>query len=214
MMCADIARLAETVKTFERTGVDYLHIDVMDGCFVPNLTLGTDYARQLRALTDIPLDIHLMVEEPGAKVDWFEPQPGEYVSVHAEVTPHLQRVLQKIRDTGAKPMAALNPATPFRILEHVLDDIDAVLIMTVNPGYAGQKLIPATLKKIGDFRRFADERGYGNIEIEVDGNVSAENARRMAAEGANIFVLGSSAVFREDAPLETAIEDFRRVIRI
>jgi len=195
MMCADYRTFMDLLKTFEEQKIEYLHIDVMDGVFVKNYTLGTDFCRRLRDLTDIPLDIHLMITEPEWKIDWFAPRPGEYVSVHAEATDHLQRALARIRDCGAKPMVALNPATPLAVLDYVLDDIDAVLLMTVNPGFAGQKLIPQTLRKITDCRRYLDERGYTGVEIEVDGNVSFENAEKMYLAGANIYVAGSSSVF-------------------
>ncbi len=195
MMCADYRTLVPLLDTFARCGIEYLHIDVMDGVFVKNFTLGTDYCRRLRDMTDIPLDIHLMITEPEWKIDWFVPKDGEYVSVHAEATAHLQRALAKIKDCGAKAMVALNPATPLSTLDYVLDDIDAVLLMTVNPGFAGQKLIPQTLQKIADCRRYLDERGYNQVEIEVDGNVSFVNAERMAAAGADIYVAGSSSVF-------------------
>ena len=195
MMCADYRTFADLLKTFEEQKIEYLHIDVMDGVFVKNYTLGTDFCRRLREMTAIPLDIHLMITEPEWKIDWFAPRPGEYVSVHAEATDHLQRALAKIRDFGARPMAALNPATPLNVLDYVLDDIDAVLLMTVNPGFAGQKLIPRTLQKITECRKYLDERGYGHVEIEVDGNVSFVNAEKMYAAGANIYVAGSSSVF-------------------
>lgn len=195
MMCADYRTLGETLEMFEKTGIEYLHIDIMDGVFVKNFTLGTDYCRMLRKMTSIPLDIHLMITEPEWKIDWFEPRPGEYVSVHAESTNHLSRALEKIKSTGAKAMAALNPATPLSALDYILDEIDGVLIMTVNPGFAGQKMIPATLTKISDTRRYLDERGYGYVQIEVDGNVSFENAVKMSRSGADLFVCGSSSVF-------------------
>jgi ribulose-phosphate 3-epimerase len=196
MMCADLFRLDETIDIFEAGNIPYLHIDVMDGSFVPNLMLGTGTIRQIRENTHIPLDIHLMIEEPGEKIPWFDPRPGDYVSVHVESTRHLQRVLTKIRDLGAKPMAALNPASPLSALEDVLPDIDAALIMTVNPGYAGQKLVPQTLDKIRRLRAILDEGGFPHVEIEVDGNVSLENALLMRDAGANIFVAGSSLLFR------------------
>jgi ribulose-phosphate 3-epimerase len=210
MMCADIARIPETLEAFERNGVEWLHIDVMDGAFVPNMQLGVDYVRQLRRLSDIPLDIHLMVREPEVKTAWFDPQPGEYVSVHYEATPHPQRALAAIRESGARPMIALNPATPLASIEYLLDDIDAVLIMTVNPGYAGQKLIPSTLGKIAELRALLDGHGRADIEIEVDGNVNVPNARKMVAAGADILVLGSSAIFRDGTALGDALGDFRR----
>ncbi len=211
MMCADYRSFGALLETFEKQNIEYLHIDVMDGVFVKNFTLGTDFCRRLRDMTSTPLDIHLMITEPEWKIDWFAPRPGEYVSVHVEATEHLQRALAKIKDYGAKPMAALNPATPLSVLDYVLDDIDAVLLMTVNPGFAGQKLIPQTLQKITDCRKYLDERGYTNVEIEVDGNVSFVNAEKMAKAGANIYVAGSSSVFCGD-DIAANIQKLRDVI--
>ena len=197
MMCADLFSLGDVIKTFENYKIPYLHMDVMDGSFVPDLMMGTDTIRQIRRATAIPLDIHLMINDPGEKLEWFEPRAGDYVSVHAETTKHLQRVLSKIRSLGAKPMVAINPATPLVSIEDVLWDVDAVLIMTVNPGYAGQVLVPQTLDKIKRLRKILDERDLGHVEIEADGNVTLENARKMRAAGANIFVAGTSLLFRE-----------------
>ncbi|MBQ8944937.1 MAG: ribulose-phosphate 3-epimerase [Clostridia bacterium] len=213
MMCADIFDLKNIVFVFEKTNIDYLHIDIMDGCFVPNYTLGTDYCRMLKEHTGIPLDIHLMINEPENKIDWFPIEKKDYVSVHCESTNHLQRALSRIKEKGAKAMVALNPATPLCAVENVLDDIDAVLIMTVNPGYAGQKLIPSTLKKIKSAREFLDSRGYKDIEIEVDGNVSFENAVKMKNAGANMFVVGSSGIFKKEYSLEEGIERFRMAVK-
>ena len=195
MMCADIFNLAETIRLFEKHKIPYLHIDVMDGAFVPNLMLGTAEVKQLRAFSSLPLDIHLMIEEPGNKLSWFEPKPGDYVSVHVEATRHLQRTLAEIRRLGAKPMAALNPATPLSALEEIFPDVDAILVMTVNPGYAGQKLVPQTLEKIRRLRTMLDDRGFSNVEIEVDGNVTPENAIKMRKAGADLFVAGTSILF-------------------
>lgn len=202
----------EAIRQLTEAGVDLLHMDVMDGSFVPNLMLGTESIRQLRRVSDIPLDIHLMIDRPEDKLAWFDIQPGEYVSVHAESTHHLQRTLARIRDLGAHPMAALNPATPLCMLEDVLPDVDAVLLMTVNPGYAGQKLIPQTLEKIARLRNYLDSNGYGHIDIEVDGNVSFENARKMSDAGANIFVAGSSSMFMPGVPLSEGIAKLREAI--
>lgn len=213
MMCADSMALKATLETFEKNAVEYLHIDIMDGRFVPNFTLGPDYCRALKKNTSIPLDLHLMVEEPEQKLDWFPIGEGDYVSVHVESTRHLQRVLAQIRAKGAKPMAAINPATPFGVLEPVLDDMDGVLVMTVNPGFAGQKLVPATLTKIKALRRYLDEAGYGHLDIEADGNVSFENAKKMREAGANIFVAGTSSVFTDAMPLSDGIARLREAIQ-
>ena len=212
MMCVDFMNIEKSIRTMEENGIEYLHIDVMDGEFVNNYTLGTDFCKVLKQNSRIPLDIHLMIEKPENKLSWFEFGEGDYVSVHYESTKHVQRALQQIRARGAKPMIALNPTTPLEVLEWVLPDIDAVLLMTVNPGFAGQKLIPQTLKKITDCRRFLDERGYTNVEIEVDGNVSFENARKMREAGANIFVGGTSSVFRSGDGIAENIAKLREMI--
>ena len=211
-MCANITELKSTLKTFEALGIELLHIDVMDGHFVPNFTLGTDYIKNLRKYTHIPLDIHLMVENPENMLDYFTFSDGDWVSVHIESTRHLQKVLSKIRSLGAKPMVALNPATPISAIENILDDIDGVLIMSVNPGFAGQKLIPATLKKAKALREWLDSAGYRHIEIEIDGNVSFENAPVMVEAGANIFVVGTSSVFSSKTTLAEGIKRFRAII--
>jgi ribulose-phosphate 3-epimerase len=212
MMCAGLCNLREYLDTFKLLSIEYLHVDVMDGVFVPNIQLGTDYIRKLRQESDIPLDIHLMITQPESKLDWFDIQPNEYVSVHYESTVHVQRCLQKIKDKGAKTMLALNPCTPLCVLEDVACDLDAVLIMTVNPGYAGQALVVQTLKKIERLKKWLIDNGYPDVEIEVDGNVSFENAFKMRMAGADIFVAGSSSVFYKELRLEQAIEKLRKNI--
>jgi len=205
MMCADIAKLKETLSLFEKYEIDYMHIDVMDGVFVPNIMLGTDYCRRLRDLTDIPLDIHLIIVDPETKIAWFDPKPGEYVSVHAESTKHLHRATQTIKATGAKALAALNPSTPLSAVEYILEDIDGVLIMSVNPGFAGQKIIPETLRKISELRAIADERGLKDFVIQVDGNVSFDYIKPLVDAGADFLVLGTSSIFTKELTLEEAI---------
>lgn len=212
MMCVNIFEIEQYVKVFENTGISYLHIDVMDGFFTPNFTIGTDYIKQLRNLTNIPLDIHLMILNPEDKIEWFNIKPNEYVSIHYESTFHVQRALQKIRDAGAKPMIALNPATSIFELEYILDDIDAVLLMTVNPGFAGQELIPSMLDKIFDLRNYLNKKGYQDVEIEVDGNVSFENAEKMRAKGADIFVAGSSSLFSHALDISDAVKKLQHAI--
>jgi len=213
MMCVDFMNVGTDLAIMEKHGIEYLHIDIMDGEFVNNYTLGTDFCKVMKKNSSIPLDIHLMIEKPENKLSWFEFGEGDYVSVHYESTKHIQRALQQIKQRGAKPMIALNPATPLEVLEWVLPDIDAVLLMTVNPGFAGQKLVPQTLEKITACRKFLDERGYPNVEIEVDGNVSFENARKMSDAGADIFVAGSSSMFAKDITLDEGIEKLREAIK-
>lgn len=211
LMCVDFMKIRETLKIFEKENIDYLHIDIMDGVFVPNYTLGTDYCRAIRANSKNPLDIHMMVERPEEKIDFFDIREGDIVSVHTETTVHLQRTLTKIREKGAMAYAALNPATPICFLENIMQDIDGVLIMTVNPGFAGHKLIPQTFKKITAVRKMLDREGK-NCKIEVDGNVSFENARKMRAAGADIFVAGTSSVFAKDLSLNGGILKLRESI--
>ena len=202
----------EVLKKLEEGGIELLHADVMDGVFVANLMLGTDSIKHLRKASPIPLDIHLMIEHPEDKLDWFGIQPGEYVSIHVESTKHLQRALAKVREYGAHPMVALNPATPLCMIEDVIADIDGVLLMTVNPGFAGQKLVPQTLDKISRLRKMLDDMGRQDVVIEVDGNVSFENGIKMRKAGADIFVCGTSSLFTKDGNLEENIVKFREAV--
>ncbi|MCL2098836.1 MAG: ribulose-phosphate 3-epimerase [Oscillospiraceae bacterium] len=207
LMCADFMNLGSDLKEMERLNIDFLHIDIMDGSFVPNYTLGTDFVSAVKKSCGIPLDIHLMIDEPENKLDWFDFGAGDYVSVHYEATKHVQRAIQKIKDRGAYAMLALNPGTPLCVIEDAAADIDAVLIMTVNPGFAGQKLIPQTIDKIKRAKNL-----YPELEIEADGNVSFENARLMSLAGADIFVAGSSSLFTKNKPLEQTVKMLRESI--
>ena len=212
LMCVDFAQIEDTLRTFEECGIDYLHIVIMDGEFVPNYALGTNFCAQLRKLTRIPLDIHLMITRPDSKLDRFDFRPGEFVSVHWESTPHVQKTLAAIRAAGAKPMLAINPATPGDVIRYLLPDLEGILVMTVNPGFAGQPLVPATLEKIRDIRSFVEENGYPDLEIEVDGNVSFENAKRMRAAGATMFVGGSSSIFSPQGSLRSNIQKMNEMV--
>lgn len=212
MMCVDFKNLESNIRMLENLNVEYLHFDIMDGDFVPNYTLGPDFMKAVRDITNIPFDIHLMIQRPEEKLSYFNIQQRDLVCIHQESTIHLQRVLQKIKDIGAKAGVALNPATPILSIEDVLDDVDVILIMTVNPGYAGQKIIPAALKKISKLKTYLVENGYDNIEIEVDGNVSFENAKKMRQARADIFVAGTSSLFTKDFDIISSGKNLRDCI--
>ena len=213
LMCCDFFNLKEQIETFEKNDIELLHIDVMDGQFVPNIQLGTDLVKQIKGKTNIPIDYHLMVERPEIVLNYFDSiSEGDYVSIHYESTYHVQRVLTQIKNKGAKALLALNPATPLCSIDHVLEDIDGVLIMSVNPGYAGQKLIPQCIKKIADLKEMLIKNGREDVEIEVDGNVSFENAKLMSDAGANIFVSGSSSIFKKGLTLDEGILKLREII--
>ncbi len=212
LMCADFMNLGDELKKLEKGNIEYLHVDIMDGVYVPNYTLGTDFVKRLHAATDIPLDLHLMIDEPTAKLDWFELREGDYVSVHYESCTHIQRALNLIRERGAKPMLALNPGTPLTALEELMPYIDGVLIMTVNPGFSGQKLVTSTLGKITRCREMLDRNGFTGVDIECDGNVSFENAKLMKNAGANIFVAGTSSIYSKADTLENNLAKLRAAI--
>jgi ribulose-phosphate 3-epimerase len=191
-MCCDLLNVQAQLEALEKGGADLLHLDIMDGNFVPNIALGSCFAAQLKAATNMPLDLHFMTDCPERHIDLFPMGEGDYVSIHYESTKHVQRVLQAVRAKGAKTLLALNPATPIEMATDVLDDVDGILLMTVNPGFAGQKMIPHAIEKIRRTRRFLDESGKTGAEIQVDGNVSIPNAIRMHEAGAGIFVLGTA----------------------
>ncbi len=211
-MCTDVFALGKALSVFEDRGIEYLHIDVMDGHFVPNYALGTDFCRMIRSKTGIPFDFHLMTEVPLSDIERFEILPDDIVSVHAESTPHTVLVLDRIKALGAKPFIALNPGTPLEVLEETVWHSEGVLIMTCNPGFAGQKLVPHTIDKISRVRHKLVSLGKEDFPIEVDGNVSFENAAKMRAAGADIFVAGTSSVFRKDLTLIEGIDFLRKAI--
>ena len=196
VMCADLCNLEKDIQDLEKSGVDLLHFDLMDAHFVPNMPIGLALIEQLRQKTECDFDIHLMVEDNDFFVNAVANIGVQQIAVHAQSAIHLDRTLSVIQGYGIKAGVALNPATPLSTISYVIDRLDYVLIMTVNPGFAGQKLVPATLQKISDCRAFLDKHGV-NLPIEVDGNVSFENIPKMVAAGADILVGGSSSVFHQ-----------------
>jgi ribulose-phosphate 3-epimerase len=212
LMCADLMNLGRELKILEQNGIEYLHLDVMDGDFVPNYMLGTDFVKRVKEASTIPLDLHLMVTNPEEKLSWFAFGEGDYVSFHYEASGDPMRGIREIRERGAKPMLAIRPLTPIWVLDEFLPLLDGVLIMTVQPGFAGQKMIPETLDKIRELRQQLDATGREAVEIECDGNVSFENARKMREAGANLFVVGSSGIYAKDNSVEENVKILRRNI--
>ena len=194
ILSADFGRLADEVRAIEEGGCDLVHVDVMDGRFVPNITIGPLVVEAVKKRATRPLDVHLMIVEPERYVDAFVAAGADILTVHVEASPHLHRTLQQIRKAGARPAVALNPSTPLSTIEYVLEDLDMVLVMSVNPGFGGQSFIPAALRKIRALREMADARGLHDLWIEVDGGIGPQNVAEVARAGANVFVAGS-AVF-------------------
>jgi ribulose-phosphate 3-epimerase len=211
MMCANFIELKPELDLFATLGVDFLHMDIMDGHYVPNFTLGPSFCRSLAEYSNIPLDIHLMIESVDAYVPAFSVAPGTYVSFHPEAVYHPLRTIDFIAKEGAVPGIAVDPATPVEQIRHMIPDIAFVCIMTVNPGYAGQKLIPQMIDKIRELRELCDRRGSDTL-IEVDGNVSWQNIPAMLDAGADILVLGTSSLYDGEGSLEENIARLRQVI--
>lgn len=213
MMCSDLVDLKETIKIFEEENIEYLHIDMMDGMFVPNFGLGVDYIRGLRKLTSIPLDLHLMIKDPEFKFQWIGIRPSDCVSIHYESTFQVQRALDYLEPFGCKRFLAINPATPVGALEEVLDYIDGINLLMVNPGFAGQVIVQSTLKKAQKVANFLKAEGRDDIILEVDGNITPSNGKILREIGASRFVAGTSAIFKGNlADYSTNIKKFRTAI--
>lgn len=208
ILSADFSRLGEDLSLAERNGITMLHIDVMDGMFVPSISLGFPVIESIRKKINMVFDVHLMIKEPERYVERFAESGADMITVHAEACLHLHRTIGQIRQLGVKCGVALNPATPLSVLDYVLEDVDMVLLMTVNPGFGGQSFIPAMYEKIKTLRKQITEKGL-NTDIEVDGGIKASNAERALRAGANVLV-AEPAVFEGD--IEKNIKEFQRVL--
>nr|HID12229.1 ribulose-phosphate 3-epimerase [Anaerolineae bacterium] len=211
ILAADFAHLAEAVESAEAAGADYIHVDVMDGHFVPNITAGPPVVRALRGVTRLPLDVHLMISDPARYVPAFAEAGADGLTVHVEATPHLHRVLQQIRDLDVRAGVSLNPATPAIAISEILNDVRLVLVMTVNPGFGGQPFIEHTLHKIARVREMLDSAGSG-AELEVDGGIGPKTAERVVAAGATVLVAGE-AVFGAQEGVAAAMAAIREAAR-
>lgn len=199
ILSADFYHLGEDVRQIEQGGAHLIHVDVMDGHFVPNISFGAAVMKSLKGRTDLPFDVHLMIEDPDKYLEEFITPQTEFITVHQEACRHLHRTIQHIRDAGARPGVSINPATPVSTLECILQDVDLVLIMSVNPGFGGQKLIPRTLDKIRELKKIRDAAGLG-FKIEIDGGVGAGNIAAAAEAGTDIAVAGSAVFGADDIP--------------
>ncbi|MCP4694634.1 MAG: ribulose-phosphate 3-epimerase [Desulfobacterales bacterium] len=209
ILSADFTKLGEEIQAVDAAGADWIHFDVMDGHFAPDITFGPLVAKAVKRITNTPLDVHLMIENPDRYVEHFAKAGADYISVHVETQGHLHRTIQLIRNLGAKPGVVLNPSTSLSAVEWVLPDVDYVLIMSVNPGYGGQAFIPASLNKIRDLRAMIRDKGLSTL-IQVDGGVNAKTIQEISLAGVDVFVAGS-AVFGSDDYKKT-IDGFRKLI--
>lgn len=212
LMCADLTQLKKSVEELKNAGIDYLHFDIMDGSFVPNITLGFDLVNAIKEITDIPLDVHMMVNDPSRFIDRMNLDKNDILCVHYESDIHAQRTLSQIKEKGVKAGLAINPQTPPECMRYLTDYIDMALVMTVSPGFAGQKLFAGAELKTSRTRELLNEWGCSRIPIEVDGNISLENGSKLSRCGAEIFVLGTSSLFIKGKDMKQAAKEFRAVL--
>lgn len=213
-MCADLLHLADDIAILEQNGVDFLHLDVMDGCFVPNITLGFDLCNAIGETSKIKRDIHLLVENPAIFIDRLNLKKDEMLSVHYEADVNIKLISKLTRAKGAKFGVALNPETPLTVLDAHLNDIDFVLLMMIKPGFAGMKKEAGMIEKISAAREYLEDAHKGDMPIEVDGNVSFKNAKAMSLASANVFVAGSSSIFSKKDTIEKCITTLKNSISI
>jgi ribulose-phosphate 3-epimerase len=207
ILSADFARLGEQIDEAVRAGADYIHVDVMDGHFVPNITIGAPVVASIRPVTSLPLDVHLMIEQPERYISDFANAGADIITVHVEAAPHLQSTIRLIKELGARAGVSLNPATPIGAVEEFLPQVDLVLVMSVNPGFGGQPFIPETLPRIANMRKILDDRGL-SAELEVDGGINADNAPDIVKAGANVLVAGNS-IFKAKEGIRGAMQKLR-----
>jgi ribulose-phosphate 3-epimerase len=210
ILSADFLRLGEEIKSAEAAGADLLHVDVMDGHFVPNITIGPFIVEAIRSATSLPLDVHLMIDDPDRYIEDFIKAGADLLTVHYEACVHLHRTIQCIKESGVKAGVSLNPATPIRSLEHILPDVDVVLVMSVNPGFGGQKFIPQALDKIKILKEMISEKEL-SVCIEVDGGVKLDNCGDVLSAGADMLVMGSAFFNSKDKNYENFVRQFREI---
>ncbi|MDR0271073.1 ribulose-phosphate 3-epimerase [Paenibacillus sp.] len=211
ILSADFAQLGKEVSVVEAAGADWIHVDVMDGHFVPNITLGPPIVSAIKPHTSLPLDVHLMIEQPERYIADFAKAGANVITVHAEACVHLHRVIHMIKEHGIQAGVAINPATPAAVLQEVLSDLDLILIMTVNPGFGGQAFIPRTVNKIRQVRQWLNEASLFDVHIEVDGGITSETAPLVAEAGADVLVAGSAVYGQQDR--KAAIQAIRSSVR-
>lgn len=211
LMCTDLGNVASDIEELDKAGIDFYHIDIMDGQFVPNFTLGPDFVRTVRKLTDKPLDLHIMANEPEKFIDLFSEAGADMIAIHAEATTNLQGTLSKIQSLGMKAGVAINPSTPLSVLEYVYAVTDYVIVMTVNPGFAGQTFIPEMYQKINQLNQEITKRGR-SIDIQVDGNIGDETIPLCVENGATMFIGGSSSVYRKGYTLSENVKHMRGIL--